>query len=281
MQSGVLVFHTGLKLNLLKPIPMVQNGDKQMNISKEVKLVNTNRQAATTMSSSRKISLAAGVLYLLTFVSIPTLALYGQVKSANYILGAGPDTSVIIGGILEIIVALAGISTAVVLFPVLKKQNEGAALGLVAARILESSTIFAGVAFLLSIVTLRQAGAGADTLVTSHALVSLYDRIFLLGQSFMPAVCDLLLGFLLYKSRLVPRSLSLIGIVGGPVLVAGYIAVMFGLIGQHTPLAGLSALLVALCEFSLGVWLIIKGFNPSAIASLSEKKAMNELLSAE
>jgi hypothetical protein len=281
MQSGVLVFHTGLKLNLLKPIPMVQNGDKQMNISKEVKLVNTNRQAATTMSPSRKISLAAGVLYLLTFVSIPTLALYGQVKSANYILGAGPDTSVIIGGILEIIVALAGISTAVVLFPVLKKQNEGAALGLVAARILESSTIFAGVAFLLSIVTLRQAGAGADTLVTSHALVSLYDRIFLLGQSFMPAVCDLLLGFLLYKSRLVPRSLSLIGIVGGPVLVAGYIAVMFGLIGQHTPLAGLSALLVALFEFSLGVWLIIKGFNPSAIASLSEKKAMNELLSAE
>ncbi len=177
--------------------------------------MNINRQAATTVASSRKIAMAAGVLYLLTFVSIPTLALYGQVKGANYILGAGPDTAVIIGGILEIIVALAGIGTAVVLFPMLKKQNEGLALGLVASRILEASTIFLGVAFLLSIVTLRQAGAGADALVTSHTLVSLYDRIFLLGQSFMPAINDLLLGFLLYQSRLVPRALSLLGIVGG------------------------------------------------------------------
>ena len=251
-----------------------------MNISKEVKLANTNRQAATTMASSRKISLAAGVLYLLTFVSIPTLALYGQVKSANYILGAGPDTAAIIGGILEIIVALAGIGTAVVLFPVLKKQNEGLALGLVASRVLEASTIFVGVAFLLSIVTLRQAGAGADALVTSHALAALYDRIFLLGQSFMPAVNDLLLGFLLYQSRLVPRVLSLIGIVGGPVLLVGYLAVLFGLIGQHAPLAGLSALPVALFEFSLGVWLVVKGFNPSAITSLFAKTATNELLSA-
>jgi len=238
-----------------------------MNISKEVKLANTGRQAATPMPWSRKISLAAGVLYLLTFVSIPTLAIYGPVKSANYILGAGPDTPAIIGGILEIIVALAGIGTAVVLFPVLKKQNEEAALGLVASRILEASTIFVGVAFLLSIVTLRQAGAGADALVTSHALVALYDRIFLLGQSFMPAVNDLLLGFLLYRSRLVPRGLSLIGIVGGPVLLVGYIAVLFGLIGQHASLAGLAAIPVALFEFSLGVWLIVKGFNPSAIIS--------------
>ena len=242
-----------------------------MNISKEVKPANTDRQAATTMSSSRNIALAAGVLYLLTFVSIPTLAMYGQVKSANYILGAGPDTAAIIGGILEIIVALAGIGTAVVLFPILKKQNESAALGLVAARVLESGTIFVGVAFLLSIVTLRQAGAGADALVTSHALAALYARIFLLGQSFMPAICDLLLGFLLYRSRLVPRGLSLIGIVGGPILLIGYIAVLFGLVGQHAPLASLSSLPVALFEFMLGIWLIVKGFNPSAA---------NELLNA-
>ncbi len=221
--------------------------------------------------SSRKIALTAGLLYLLTFVSIPTLALYSQVKSANYIIGAGPDTAVIIGGILEIIVALAGIGTAVVLFPILKKQNEGAALGLVASRTLEASTIFVGVAFLLTIVTLRQTGAGADALVASHTLAALYDRIFLLGQSFLPAVNDLLLGFLLYQSRLVPRVLSSIGIVGGFVLIAGYLAVMFGLIGQHVPLAGLSALLVALFEFSLGVWLVVKGFNPSAVIALESK----------
>jgi len=217
--------------------------------------------------SPRKTALVAGVLYLLTFVSIPTLFLYGPVRGANYIIGPGPDTSAIIGGILEIIVALAGIGTAVVLFPVLKRQNEAAALGLVAARILESGTIFVGVAFLLSIVALRQAGVGAAGLVTGHALAVLYDRIFLLGQSFMPAICDLLLGILLYQSRLVPRGLSLIGIVGAPILLAGYLAVLFGLLGQHAPLAALSALPVALFEFSLGVYLVVKGFKPSPITS--------------
>jgi hypothetical protein len=172
---------------------------------------------------------------------------------------------------LEITIALAGIGTAVVLFPMLKKQNESAALGLVAARILESGTIFVGVAFLLSIVTLRESGAGADALSTSHALVALYDRIFLLGQSFMPAICDLLLGFLLYQSRLVPRRLSVIGIFGGPVLIAGYLAILFGGIGQHSGLAGLSALPVAAFEFSLGVWLIVKGFDPEAVAALEDR----------
>jgi hypothetical protein len=231
----------------------------------------TDSTAAAPISSQRKISLSAGLLYLLTFVSIPTLSIYGPVKSADYILGAGPDASAIIGGILEIIVALAGIGTAIVLFSVLKKQNEGLALGLVASRILEAGTIFVGVAFLLSIVTLRQTGAGANALATSHALVVLYDRIFLLGQSFMPAVNDLLLGFLLYQSRLVPRGLSLIGILGGPILLAGYFAVLFGLIGQHAPLTGLFAVPVALFEFSLGVWLVVKGFNSSAVAALESK----------
>ena len=216
----------------------------------------------------RKVSLTAGVLYVLTFVSIPTLALYRPVKGTNYVLGSGPDTAAVFGGILEIVVALAGIATAVTLFPILKKRNESLALGLVAARILESGTIFVGVAFVLSIVTLRQDGTGAAALVPSHTLVTLYDRIFLLGQSFMPAICDLLLGFLLYTSRLVPRGLALIGIAGGPVLVIGYLAVLFGAIDQHGAMAGLSALLVAVFEFSLGVWLIIKGFNPQAVAAL-------------
>ena len=105
--------------------------------------------------------------------------------------------------------------------------------------------------------------------VTGHALAVLYDRIFLQGQSFMPAICDLLLGILLYQSRLVPRGLALIGIVGAPILLASYLAVMFGLLGQHAPLAALSALPVALFEFSLGVYLIVKGFKPSPILSSS------------
>ncbi|MEO6405222.1 MAG: DUF4386 domain-containing protein [Ferruginibacter sp.] len=213
------------------------------------------------INSDRRTAMAAGVLYLLTFVSIPTLALYGGVHGQNYILGPGPDTSVIIGGILEIIVALAGIGTAVALYPVLKKQNEGMALGLVGSRILEACTIFAGVMFLLTVVTLRQTGAGSGALVTSQTLVTMYDRMFLIGQSFMPAVNDILLGFLLYKSRLVPRGLSLIGLIGGPILITGDILVLFGFIGQHDPTTALFAVPVALFEFSLGIYLIIKGFK--------------------
>src|SRR5438876_6746015 len=140
------------------------------------------------MSPLRKTALVAGVLYLLTFVSIPTLFLYGPVKSANYIVGPGPDTAVIVGGILEMIVALAGIGTAVALFPVVKRQNEGVALGFVGSRVLEAATIFAGVMILLTVVTLRQSGAGAGALVTGQALVAMYNRIFLLGQGFIPAI---------------------------------------------------------------------------------------------
>lgn len=238
-----------------------------MNSNSNIAIVEGVSTERTPMSSLRKTSLVAGVLYLLTFVSIPTLALYSSLHEQNYIVSHGSDTGVIIGTILEIIVALAGIGTAVALYPVLKKQNEGMALGLVSSRILESCTIFAGVAFILTNVTLRQTGAGADALVTSHTLVTMYDRMFLIGQSFMPAVNDILLGFLLYKSCLVPRSLSLIGLIGGVLLITGDISVLFGFIGQHDPSTSLFAVPVALFEFSLGVYLTFKGFKPSATAN--------------
>src|SRR6266700_2253326 len=229
----------------------------------------TDRTTATKrvpMDSLRKTALVAGVLYLLTFVSIPTLFLYVPVHGANYIIGPGPDTSAIIGGILEIIVALAGIGTAVALYPVVKRQNEVVALGFVGSRVLEAATIFTGVVCLLSVVTLRQAGAGTDALVTGHALVALYDRTFLIGGSFMPAVNALLLGSLLYQSRLVPRALPVLGLIGAPLLVAGDLAVLFDLVGRTSSLALLTALPIALWEFSLGVYLVVKGFNKSAIA---------------
>jgi len=233
--------------------------------------MSTNGATFKVMPTHRKISLTAGLLYLLTFVSIPSLALYTSAKSTNYILSSGSDNPAIIGGILEIIVALAGIGTAVVLFPMLKKQNESAALGLVAARILESSAIVVGVAFISAIVFLHKEGVGPDALVASHTLAVLYDRIFLLSQSFMPAICDLLLGFLLYKSRLVPRKLSLIGIIGAPLLLVGHFTVLFGAIGQHNPLVGLSAIGVAIFELLLGLWLLFKGFSPQAVAVLEKK----------
>ena len=217
------------------------------------------------MSSTRKTALFAGVLYILTFVSIPTLALYKSIHGPNYILGYGPDTSVIIGGILEIIVALAGIGTAVVLYPELRKQNEGVAMGLVGSRILESCTIFVGVMFLLTVVTLRQTAAGTGALIIGRTLVTMYDRMFLIGQSLMPAVNDILLGFLLYQSRLVPRGLSLIGLIGGPILIAGDICVLSGIIGQHDSSTGLFALPVAVFEFAVGIYLIVKGFKSTVV----------------
>jgi len=252
-----------------------------MNISKEGKLANTNRQAATTMDSSRKTALAAGVLYLLTFVSIPIGFLYSSVlNDPNYIVGAGTDTAVIIGGILEIIVALAGIGTAVALYPVVKRQNEGIALGFIGSRVLEASTIFADVVCLLAIVTLRRAGVGADGLVTGKALVVMYG-LFRLGQNLMPAVNDLLLGSLLYQSRLVPRVLPLLGLIGAPLLIANTIVVMFGITsGPLYVLTGIGVLPIALFEFSLGVRLTVKGFNSSAITALYKKAQTNELISA-
>ena len=218
-------------------------------------------------TSLRKTALIAGLLYLLTFVSIPTLALYGSVHDPNYILGPGPDAPVLVGGVLEVIVALAGIGTAVVLFPVLKRQNEGVALGLVGSRVLEAAGILAGVACLLTIVSLREAGAGNGALVTGQTLAILYDRINLLSQSLMPAVNDLLLGYLLYKSRLVPRVLPVLAFIGAPLLLVSDAAVLFGVVERVSALPAIATLPVALFEFSLGVYLIVKGFRPSPITA--------------
>jgi Domain of unknown function (DUF4386) len=218
------------------------------------------------MDSLRKSALVAGVIYLITFISIPTLTLYGPVRNdPNYIVGPGPDTPVIFGGVLEIIVALACIGTAVVLYPVVKRQNEAVAMGFIGARVLEAAAIFAGVVSVLSVVTLRQAGAGPDALVTGQALIALHNWTTLLGQGFLPAVNALLLGSLLYRSRLVPRIIPLVGLIGAPLLVASAAATLFGLKDQVSALSAIAALPIALWEFSLGVYLVVKGFKPSPI----------------
>jgi hypothetical protein len=230
----------------------------------------TDQSTATSplpTTSLRKTALIAGLLYLLTFISIPTLALYGSVHDPNYIIGPGSNSPVLVGGVLEVIVALAGIGTAVVLYPVLKRQNEPAALGLVGSRVLEAAGILAGVACFLTIVTLREAGAGNGALVTGQALVALYDRINLLSQSLMPVVNDLLLGYLLYKSRLVPRVLPVLAFIGAPLLLVADAAVLFGVVERVSALPAIAVLPVALFEFSLGVYLTVKGFRPSPITA--------------
>jgi hypothetical protein len=225
------------------------------------------------MSATRKTALVAGIFYLITFISIPTLGLYGPVQNhRDWILSSGAHTGILVGGLLEVIVALAGIGTAVTLYPVLKRQHEGLALGFVTSRLLEGSMIFAGVVSLLSLVTLRNspaaAGASAATLVAAGAShVAVYNWAFLLGQSLMPAINAILLGTLLYRSRLVPRFLPVLGLIGAPLLLAADIATLFGGIGQHSSWALLGALPVAAWEFSLGIWLVVKGFRPAPVTT--------------
>ncbi len=220
------------------------------------------------MDSLRKTALVSGILYLITFASIPTLALYGSIRTdPNYITGAGPDTPVVLGGVLQIIVALACIGTGVALYPVIKRQNEGTALGFVSVRILEAATIFAGVVALLAIVSLRQAGAEEDSLAVGQALLSLHTWTTQLGQGFLPALNALLLGSLMYTSRLVPRVLPVMGMIGAPLLVASLIGALAGLWTPVNPVGGVGALLLAGWEFSLGIWLVVKGFKPSPITA--------------
>jgi hypothetical protein len=224
------------------------------------------------MTSTRKTALVAGVCYLITFISIPTLALYRPVlNNRDWIISSGGHTGMLVGGFLEVIAALAAIGTAVTLYPVVKRQNEGAALGFVAARVLEAVMIFTGVVSLLSLVTLRQdlgaaAGANAAALVTTGAAhVAIYKWTFLLSQSIMPGINALLLGSLMYRSRLVPRIIPVVGLIGAPFLICTVIATLFG--GMKLGSPEFAAVPVAAWELSLGVWLVVKGFRPSPITA--------------
>jgi hypothetical protein len=219
------------------------------------------------MSPLRKYSLGAGLLYLLTFVSIPTLALYRSVRGPNFVAGPGPDTPVILGALLEMIVALAGIGTAVALYPVVKRQGEARAVGFVASRVLEAATIYVGIVSLMSIVTLRRAGAGNGALAAGQSLAAQYQWTFFLGQSLIPAVNGVLLGSLLYQSRLVPRWLPVLGFVGAALLVASWFVILVGFIGAVSPVAALLALPIAAWELSLGVYLTVWGFKASSITA--------------
>src|ERR1700745_3335850 len=251
-----------------------------MNSSKETAMATTVRTPATRpsatripMTSLRKTALVAGVFYLITFVSIPTLALYGPVKNhPDWILTSGRPTGVLGGAFLEVIVALAGIGTAVTLYPVVKRQNEGVALGFVTARVLEAGMILVGVISPLSLLSLRQGGAAgtnAAALVTTGAShVAVYNWTMVLGQTLMPCINALLLGSLMYRSRLVPRIIPIVGLIGAPLLLAAVIAALFGGgLGHVSAFQAIATLPVAAWEFSLGVWLVVKGFRPSPITA--------------
>jgi hypothetical protein len=231
----------------------------------------TPAPARATTNPMRGRARLAGVLYLITFVSIPTLGLYKPVKDhADFVLGVGSDTGVMWGALSEVIVGLAGTATAVVLFPVLKRQSESAALGVVTARVLETALIFTGVVSLLTLITLRNDVAGtaganpASLITTGHTQVAVYNWTFLLSQSLMPVIVDSLLGYLLYRSRLVPRVLPIIALIGAPLLLANDLAIFFGAYDKGSALDGLAALPIGVFELAFGIWLIVKGFNPAS-----------------
>jgi hypothetical protein len=227
----------------------------------------------------QKIARIAGVLFLITYItSIPAaLVLYVPVlDDPRYILGGGgADNGVFLGASLELLLIIANIGTAVVLFPILKRVNEILALGYVTARVVECAFIAVGLLSLLSLVTLRQdlagaAGADAGLLATvGQSLVALHDWTFLLGPGLIVGVGNgMLLGYLMYRSRLVPRRMAMLGLIGGPVLVASGIAILFGVFEAGSVWQIIATVPEFLWELSLGIWLIVKGFNPSALASL-------------
>ena len=226
-----------------------------------------------TPSSTRTLARIAGVLFIITFVTaIAGALLYDPVlHNRDYIAGAGADNRVFLGALMELLLIIANIGTALALFPILKRQNEALALGYVAARVIECTFIAIGIVSVLAVVTLRQDTAGADgaSLVSiGQSLVAIHDWTFLLGPGFVVGVGNgLLLGYLMYRSGLVPRPMAVQGLIAGPVLCAGGIAVLFDVIEPDSALKALAAAPEFVWELSLGIYLSVKGFKPSPITS--------------
>jgi hypothetical protein len=228
------------------------------------------------MDTTTRTARLAGVLFIITFLtSIPAaLLLYNPVLTdASYVVGAGSDGGVALGAFLEVLLIVANIGTAVVLFPILKRQNEPLALGYVTARVIESTFIAIGIVSLLSVLTLRQdfAAAAGDPglfVTVGKSLVAIHDWTFLLGPGFIVGIGNgLILGWLMYRSGLVPRGMALLGLVAGPVLLAGGTAALLGVIEPDSALKNLAAAPEFVWELSLGIYLMVKGFKPSPITA--------------
>src|SRR5215217_4971931 len=218
-----------------------------------------------------------GVLFLITFItSIPAYFFYVPVlDDPRYIVGAGADTRVSFGAFLELLLIIANIGTAVVLYPIVRRQNEILALGYVTARIVECVFIAVGILSLLTVVTLRQGAAGADggsLVAVGESLVALHEWTRQLGPGFVVGVGNgLILGYLMYTSRLVPRGMAVLGLIGGPLIIASGVGVLLGVIEAGGVVQGIATIPEFFWELSLGIWPIERGFNPFAIARLEHE----------
>jgi hypothetical protein len=235
---------------------------------------NTNTNTGTPkppMDATRKAARAAGLFYIATFVfSIPALALYdGVLNNPNFVLGAGSASGVLWGGLIEVLTGLTGIGTAVALYPVIKRHGPGRAVGFVASRTLEAAMIFSGVLAVLTVYTLRQNFAGgtdtASLTTTASALVAFKNWTFLIGPGVMPAINAMCFATIMYRSRLVPRWIPTLGLIGAPLLLISSTASLFGAWEQVSATAFAFALPIAVWEFSIGVYMAVKGFRTPSV----------------
>jgi Domain of unknown function (DUF4386) len=221
------------------------------------------------VSPTRRISFAFGVLFLITFVtSIAALALYQPVLDdpVGYVANGGSDNQIFFGAFLELLLIIANIGTAVVVYPILKRQNHILSLGYVTARIVECTFILVGILAVLSIVTLAQQDAGGNEGTIAYTLAALKDWTFILGPGFMVGWGNgLILGYLMYRSGLVPRSLALFGLVGGPLNILSGTLVMFGVLDQGGTGQGLATIPEFIWELGLGIYATVWGFKSSPI----------------
>ena len=217
--------------------------------------------------------MVAGVFFVVAAVAAVAAKVLWQpvLGDPAYVLGAGADTRVQLGGLLEFITAATVAGTAVALYPVVRRQSRGIALGYVAGRLLEAATILVGLASVLAVVTVRGDHSGASVadegvlVAVQESLVAVHDAMFLLGPGLIIGINSLLLAYLMYRSGLVPRWIAVVGLVGGPVVFLSSTAVLFGLYEQVSTLAGLGAIPVFVWEMSLAGYLIAKGFRSSSL----------------
>ena len=220
---------------------------------------------------TRKIASLTGWLMVVTFVtSIPAyFILYAPVRDdPGLITGAGadPTASVALGAVLELILIIANVGTAVVPYVVFRRYSEGLALGYVTARLVECTFIAIGILSLLTFLFMRQEGTAGTDPALGEALVAIYDRAFLIGPGIFAGVANgMILGYLMYRSGLVPRGLAVLGLIGGPLLAVAAIAIMFDVIDRGSALQGVATIPEFIWELSFGIYLIVKGFRPVPI----------------
>ncbi len=194
--------------------------------------------------------------------------------------GSDPTASVALGAALEVLLIIANVATAVVVYPILKRQSEIGAIGYVSARLVEGIFIAIGIVSLLAFLLMRQEATGNAAL--GEAFVAIYYRAFLVGPGFFAGLANgVILGYLMYRSGLVPRGMAMLGLIGGPLVMASGIAIMFDVTERGSTLQGIATIPEFFWELSLGIYCIVKGFRPSPILAMDTTVRVPESPSAE